>query len=57
MFWKIIWCGKLGSGHSLKALNNLLMFNSKYLLRGNSNSIKFGIKKIFNKRNRSSNNW
>ena len=49
-FGKIIWCGKLGSGHSLKALNNFI--NASVLntyLEAITTALKFGIKKkLFN---------
>ena len=47
-FGKIIWCGKLGSGHSLKALNNFI--NASILntyLEAIATAVKFGIKKNF----------
>ena len=45
---KIIWCGRLGSGHSLKALNNFI--NASILntyLEAITTAVKFGIKKNF----------
>lgn len=47
-FGKIIWCGKLGSGHSLKALNNFI--NAAVLntyLEAITTALKFGIKKNY----------
>ena len=47
-FGKIIWCGKLGSGHSLKALNNFI--NASVLntyLEAITTALKFGIKKNY----------
>lgn len=47
-FGKIIWCGKLGSGHSLKALNNFI--NASVLntyLEAITTAVKFGIKKDY----------
>ena len=47
-FGKIIWCGKLGSGHSIKALNNFI--NASVLntyLEAITTAIKFGIKKDY----------
>lgn len=47
-FGKIIWCGKLGSGHSLKALNNFI--NASILntyLEAITTAVKFGIKKDY----------
>jgi len=47
-FGKIIWCGKLGSGHSLKALNNFI--NASVLntyLEAITTAVKFGVKKNY----------
>ena len=47
-FGKIIWCGKLGSGHSIKALNNFI--NASVLntyLEAITTAIKFGIRKDY----------
>jgi len=45
---KIIWCGKLGSGHTIKALNNFI--NASILntyLEAITTAIKFGIRKDY----------
>ncbi len=47
-FGKIIWCGRLGSGHSIKALNNFI--NASVLntyLEAITTAIKFGIRKDY----------
>ena len=46
VFGKIIWCGNLGSGHSIKALNNFINASTlNTYLEAITTALKFGIPK------------